>query len=176
MQLLSSCNAAAFTGFTKKIEIPIYEQLVATENAIIEKRLPKDRGHIRHKEVSDQIEALDEDIKKLRKRSNEIKREAVIKFALIGEVLTGMYSTFDNATKRMCYELFFESIEFRNSKLKIRLSILAESLIGSSPEKGQYEPNLDRSLSGLKEFFEEKIIFGGEERIRTSDTIAGILP
>jgi len=140
----------------------LQKQLEAIEDAIFEKRISKERGEARHKKVENQINNLNEDITRNTREINKELRETTIKFVLIGEVLGGLYSQFDIATKKMCYELFFKSFEIQFGSLLVEFTPLAESLFDPPSKKGDYNPPKDRSQKGLMDFKTRNFYLAGQ--------------
>jgi len=90
--------------------------------------------------------------------------DAVFEYALIGEVLSGLYLTFDTDTKKQSLELFFKTLEIRNGKLIIEYSDMASNLLPPSRKHRNLETSGGRLVKGLVAYREIKSSFGGVKR------------
>ena len=87
--------------------------------------------------------------------------ETVMKFNTIGQVLRCQYLGLDSEMKKECLELFFQTLEVRNSRLLIDYTTVASGLISMNGKNSKLEPKKNRSQKELKGSRNAEFLNGG---------------
>ena len=93
----------------------------------------------------------------------------IMEFNMIGKLLNGRYLDFDPVKKKQCLELFYKSLEIRNSKLLIEYTPVASGLVGMNGQSSRLEFPKSQSENGLVGSESVKNLYGGQDRIRTCE-------